>query len=54
MGEVANFIPQDVEALAAEVAHARVAKHRRPDLLRTFFQHARLDLCGRTVRGFTF
>jgi transposase len=43
-GEMANFIPQDVEELADEVAHALVAKHRRQNLLHAFFQHARLDL----------
>jgi transposase len=43
-GEMANFIPQDVEALADEVAGSLVAKHRRQDLLQAFFQHARLDL----------
>jgi transposase len=42
--EIANFIPQDVEELADEVAHLLVAKHRRQDLLHAFFQHARLDL----------
>jgi hypothetical protein len=41
---MANFISQDVEHLAAEVAHSLVAKHRYPDLLHAFFQHARLDL----------
>jgi len=43
-GEMANFIPQHVEHLADEVAHALVAKHRCPDLLHAFLQHARLDL----------
>ena len=43
-GEMANFIPQDVETLADEVARSLIAKHRRPDLLYAFFQHARLDL----------
>jgi hypothetical protein len=41
---MANFIPQDVEALADEVARSLIAKHRRQDLLYAFFQHARLDL----------
>ena len=43
-GEMANFIPHDVEDLAHEVAGSLLAKHRRPDLLHAFFQHARLDL----------
>ena len=43
-GEMANFIPRDVDDLAQEVAHALLAKHRRPDLLRAFFQHAQLRL----------
>ena len=43
-GELANFIPQNVEHLADEVAHSLGTKHRRPDLLHAFFQHARLDL----------
>ena len=43
-GEMADVIPQKVEHLADEVAHSLVAKHRRPDLLQAFFQHARLAL----------
>jgi transposase len=43
-GEMANFIPHDVHALAQEVAHSLLAKHRRPDLLHAFFQHAQLRL----------
>ena len=43
-GALANFIPQNVEHLAEEVAHSLVTKHRRLDLLHAFFQHARLDL----------
>jgi len=43
-GAMANFIPQDVEALADEVARSLIAQHRRQDLLYAFFQHARLDL----------
>jgi len=43
-GEMANFIPHDVEHLADEVARSLLAKHQRPALLRAFFQHARLDL----------
>jgi len=42
--EMANCIPRDVDDLAQEVAHALLAKHRRPDLLRAFFQHAQLRL----------
>jgi hypothetical protein len=43
-GEMANGIPTDLGDLAAEVAHSLLAEHRRPKLLRAFFQHARLDL----------
>jgi transposase len=43
-GEMANFIPHDVEDLAQAVAASLLAKHRRPDLLHAFFQHAQLDL----------
>jgi len=43
-GELANFIPHDVDDLAQEIAGSLLAKHRRPDLLNAFFLHARLDL----------
>jgi hypothetical protein len=43
-GEMANFIPQDVDDLAREVAQSLIAKHHRRDLLNAFFQHARLEL----------
>jgi transposase len=43
-GEMANFIPTDRSDLANEVSHSLLAKHRRPKLLKAFFQHARLDL----------
>jgi hypothetical protein len=43
-GEMANFIPRDLDDLADEVAVSMLRKHQRPDLLRAFFQHARLDL----------
>jgi transposase len=43
-GEMANFIPQDLDDLADEVARSLLAKHRRPELLRAFFHHAQLDL----------
>jgi transposase len=43
-GEMANFIPQDIEDLAHEVADSLIAKHHRRDLLRAFFQHAQLPL----------
>jgi transposase len=43
-GEMANFIPRDLDDLADEVAVSMLRKHQRPDLLRSFFQHARLDL----------
>ena len=43
-GELANFIPHDVDDLADEVAQSLIAKHGRRDLLKAFFQHARLDL----------
>ena len=43
-GDMANFIPQDVEHLADEFARSLLATHQRQALLRAFFQHARLDL----------
>jgi transposase len=43
-GEMANFIPHDVDDLAREVAQSLIAKHSRRDLLNAFFQHARLQL----------
>jgi transposase len=43
-GEMANCIPRDLDDLADEVAGSMLRKHQRPDLLRAFFQHARLDL----------
>jgi hypothetical protein len=43
-GEMANFIPQDLHDLADEVAGSMLRNHQRPDLLRAFFMHARLDL----------
>jgi hypothetical protein len=43
-GEMANFIPRDLDDLADEVAVSMLRKHQRPDLLRSFFKHARLDL----------
>jgi transposase len=43
-GELANFIPRDLADLADEVAVSMLRKHQRPDLLRAFFKHARLDL----------
>lgn len=43
-GEMAHLIPHDVHDLAQEVAHALLAKHQRPDLLRAFFPHAQLRL----------
>jgi hypothetical protein len=43
-GEMANFIPRDLDDLADEVAVSMLGKHQRPDLLRSFFTHARLDL----------
>jgi transposase len=43
-GEMANFISANVRDLADEVAQSLLAKHQRPDLLRAFFQHAKLRL----------
>jgi transposase len=43
-GEMANFIPKDRDDLADEVAVSMLSKQQRPDLLRSFFKHARLDL----------
>ena len=43
-GEMANFIPADIQDLVHEVAHALLAKHQRSDLLSAFFHHAQLPL----------
>jgi transposase len=43
-GEMANFIPKDIDDLAQEVPHSLLAKHQRPDLLSAFFQHTKLSL----------
>ena len=43
-GEMANCIPTNLAELADEVAVSMRSKHQRPDLLRAFFKHARLDL----------
>jgi len=43
-GEMANFIPRDLDDLAEEIAVSMLRKHQRPDLLQAFFKHARLDL----------
>jgi transposase len=43
-GEMANFIPHNVDDLAQEVANSLISKHGRQDLLKAFFQHARLEL----------
>jgi transposase len=43
-GEMANFIPHNVDDLAQEVALSLIAKHHRQDLLKSFFRHARLAL----------
>jgi hypothetical protein len=43
-GEMAHFIPTDLDDVADEVAASLLAKHRRPALLKAFFQHVRLDL----------
>jgi hypothetical protein len=43
-GEMANFIPQNLDHLSEEVAASLLAKHQQPALLRAFFRHARLDL----------
>jgi len=43
-GEMANFIPPDVDDWAQEVASSLLAKHGRPTLLDAFFRHAQLDL----------
>lgn len=42
--DLANFIPDNLEDLAGEVAQSLIAKHHRPSLLRSFFQHAKLAL----------
>jgi transposase len=41
--DLANFIPDDLDDLAGEVAKSLLAKHRRPSLLKSFFQHAKLE-----------
>ena len=43
-GEMANFIAENLDDLAQEIAKSLLAKHKRSDLLRSFFTHARLDL----------
>lgn len=43
-GEMANFIPHDINDLTQAVACSLIAKPRRPSLLRAFFQHAHLRL----------
>jgi hypothetical protein len=43
-GERANFLPKAVTDLAHTVATSLIAKHKRPALLRAFFQHAQLRL----------
>jgi hypothetical protein len=43
-GEMANFIPHDLDDLSQEVAQSWLAKHRRPELLQAFFTHAKLDV----------
>jgi hypothetical protein len=43
-GEMATFIPRDLDDLADEVAVSMLRKQQRPDLLRAFFKPARLDL----------
>jgi hypothetical protein len=41
---MANVIPADTQDFAQEVARSLIAKHQRSDLLKAFFQHARLPL----------
>jgi hypothetical protein len=43
-GEMATFIPADIQDLAQEVTHSLLAKHQRSDRLSAFFQHAQLPL----------
>ena len=43
-GELANFLPDDLDDLAQEVAMSLLAKHQRPDLIRSFFKHSGLEL----------
>jgi len=43
-GEFANYIPENIHVLRADVALSLHAKRRRPDLLRAFFHHAGLPL----------
>lgn len=43
-GELANYIPEDLEALGRRVRRALSRTGNRPDLLRSFFRHAGLEL----------
>jgi transposase len=42
--DLANFIPDNLDDLAREVATSLIAKHHRPSLIKSFFQHAGLEL----------
>jgi transposase len=42
--DLANFIPDDLDHLAGAVAESLIAKHHRPRLIKSFFQHAKLEL----------
>lgn len=43
-GELANYIPEDIDALQAEVERSITAKRCSANLLRSFFKHAQLSL----------
>lgn len=42
--DLANFVPKDVKHLTTEVDHSFRDQQESPSLLRSFFQHAILDL----------
>jgi len=43
-GELANYIPEDLDELSFEVEESMVGKRSNQSLLRSFFKHAGLDL----------
>ena len=43
-GELANYIPEHIDALQAEVQRSLTAKRSSVELLRSFFKHAELSL----------
>lgn len=43
-GELANYIPEDIDTLHAEVERSITSKRSSANLLRSFFKHAKLSL----------